>query len=179
MSIILKKTLVAALITIGMASTAQAADGGHGKITFKGSILDAACSISQTSDEQTVQLGQVSKAALQNGGKSNPTNFSINLENCMIDGDNAKNKVQVTFTGKESTADNGLLGISGSASGASVAITDAAGALIKLGSPTKPQELQNGKATLNFAAYLQGNGGTSAVTEGDFTTVADFTLAYN
>ena len=179
MSFNVNKTLLAAAMAIGMVSAAHAADGGHGKINFKGSILDAACSIAPASAEQTVQLGQISKVALNNGGKSSPTSFTLDLENCSIDGENAKNKVQVTFTGKESSAGNGLLGITGAASGASVAITDGSGELIKLGTATKPQTLQNGKATLSFAAYLQGDGEKATVTEGDFSTVADFTLAYN
>lgn len=86
----------------------------------------------------------------------------------------------------ESAANNGLLGITGTAKGASVAITQGDGEIIKLGEPTKEQVLQNGNNTMNFAAYMQGDGGTGAgagssdtITEGEFQAVADFTLAYN
>ncbi|QJU41469.1 fimbrial protein [Serratia marcescens] len=183
----LNKIMMAAAVAFGLSSTAFAADQGHGKVTFTGAIIDAPCSINPDSIDQTVELGQISKVALLNGGKSTPRNFSIDLENCTFakntsTGALEKNKVALTFTGMESNANpsNGLLGITGTAKGASVAITDGSGAVIKLGKPTKDQELQNGSNTLKFAAYLQGDGASNAViTEGEFQAVADFTLAYN
>ncbi|WP_075182491.1 fimbrial protein [Pantoea sp. 1.19] len=176
----LNKTLLAAMIVLGCTSVAQAADQGHGKVTFKGAIIDAPCSISPDSIDQSVELGQISKVALKDGGKSTPRNFSVALENCSFGTPATKNKVALTFTGMESQSGNGLLGITGSASGASIAITDGSGAVIKLGQPTKEQILQDGNNSLNFAAYVQGDSGdTAVITEGEFQSVADFTLAYN
>ncbi|AKG69246.1 TPA: fimbrial protein [Serratia fonticola] len=175
----LNKIMMAAVIALGVSSVAHAAvkDQGHGKVTFTGSIIDAPCSITPDSIDQTIELGQISKVALKDGGKSTPRNFSIDLENCEVGKDN-NNKVTVTFTGMESMATNGLLGITGTAKGASVAITDGTGKVIELGKATKAQLLQNGNNTLSFAAYMQGDGASAAVTEGEFQTVADFTLAY-
>jgi type 1 fimbria pilin len=181
----LNKIMMAAALAFGTICTAQAADQGHGKVTFTGSIIDAPCSINPESIDQTVELGQISKVALVGGGKSTPRNFSIDLENCSFGSPAAKNKVQVTFTGmngieSEAKAKNGLLGITGTAGGASIAITQGDGEVIKLGEPTKEQVLQDGNNTLTFAAYMQGDGGdASTITEGDFQSVADFTLAYN
>ncbi|MBB6117919.1 type 1 fimbria pilin [Rahnella inusitata] len=172
------KSLMAVAIILGMSSLAHA-DQGHGKVTFTGSIIDSPCSISPESIDQTVDLGQISNAALKDSGQSTPKNFSIKLENCSFGTPEAKNKVQVTFTGMESAAGNGLLGITGNAKGASVAITDGSGTVIQLGQPTKEQALQNGNNNLNFAAYMQGDGDTATITEGDFQAVTDFTLAYN
>lgn len=175
----LNKTLLAAVIAFGSASMAHA-DAGHGKVTITGSIIDAPCSIAPESIDQTVDLGQISNVALKDGGQSTPRNFAIQLEDCSFGTPAAKNKVQVTFTGMESAAGNGLLGITGNAGGASIAITSADGEVIKLGAPTKAQTLQDGNNTLSFAAYMQGDGGADAVvTEGDFQAVTDFTLAYN
>ncbi|OUF32413.1 hypothetical protein AZZ64_004679 [Enterobacter cloacae] len=171
--------ILATTVAFGMLSTAYAAGEGQGKVTFTGSIIDAPCSITPESADQTVDLGQISKVALQDGGKSTPRNFSIDLENCSFGTPAAKNKVQVTFTGMASAANNGLLGITGTASGASVAITSGDGQLITLGEPTSEQILQDGNNTLSFAAYVQGDGASATVTEGDFQSVADFTLAYN
>lgn len=176
----LNKIVMALVLAFSTVSDAQAADQGHGKVTFTGSIIDAPCSITPQSIDQTVDLGQISKEALLSGGKSTPRNFSIGLENCSFGSPATKNKVQVTFTGMESAAKNGLLGITGTAKGASVAITQADGQIIKLGVPTKEQVLQDGNNTLSFAAYLQGDGdSTNVVTEGEFQAVTDFTLAYN
>ncbi|ERK07677.1 fimbrial protein [Serratia fonticola] len=176
----LNKIMMAAVLAFGTVSGAQAADQGHGKVTFTGSIIDAPCSISPESIDQTVELGQISKVALLGGGKSTPRFFSIDLENCTFGSPATRNKVQVTFTGMASAAKDGLLGTTGTAKGANVAITQADGEIIKLGEPTKEQVLQNGNNTLSFAAYMQGDTASSAaIIEGEFKAVADFTLAYN
>ncbi|CAI1773057.1 type 1 fimbrial protein [Serratia marcescens] len=175
----LNKTLLAAVIAFGSASMAHAADQGHGKVTFTGSIIDAPCSIAPESIDQTVDMGQISNAALKDSGQSTPRNFDIKLEDCSFGTPAAKNKVQVTFTGMESVAGNGLLGITGNAKGASVAITQADGQVITLGQATKEHTLQDGNNTLRFAAYMQGDGASATITEGDFQAVTDFTLAYN
>ncbi|MEN4243655.1 fimbrial protein [Serratia marcescens] len=177
----LNKIMLAAVMALGVSSLAHAADQGHGKVTFSGSIIDAPCSIAPESIDQTVELGAISNVALKNGGKSTPRNFQIKLENCELTtttpGKN--NTVALTFTGATSAADSNLLGITGTAKGAGVAITDGSGTDIKLGQATNAQTLQNGANTLSFAAYLQGAKASDAViTPGEFQSVADFTLAY-
>lgn len=187
----IKKSIAAIIVSLSAISVANNATAeetapsvvkvtnqGYGKVTFTGAITDSPCSISQKSTNQTVELGQISKVALKNGGKSTPRTFDIQLENCTFEGEDAKNKVSLTFSGVESKANNGLLGITGTASGASVAITDGSGQVVKLGQPTKIQALQNGNNGLLFSAYVQGDGGADTITEGDFQSVADFTLAY-
>ncbi|CAI1948296.1 MULTISPECIES: fimbrial protein [Serratia] len=179
----LNKIMLAAVMAFGMSSVAHAADSGKGTVTFTGSIVDAPCSISPETVDQTVSLGQVSNVALKDGGKSTPKNFKIELENCTV----ATGKtVQVTFTGAKAQETNkNLLAITGSASGAGIAMTDTSGALVELGKAGTAQMLQNGKNTLQFAAYMQGLGGGSGtpapadnVVPGDFTAITDFTLAY-
>ncbi|WP_163333715.1 fimbrial protein [Enterobacter bugandensis] len=182
----MNKNVVAIVVALGMTSAAHAAvsDQGSGKVTFTGSIIDAACSISPEHSDQTVELGQISKVALKDSGTSQPRHFEIKLENCEF-GEKEPNKLQITFTGKEANGSNDLLGITGTAKGAGVAILDAAGNKIKLGEPTSPQELQNGDNTLLFSAYLQGEGASgegnpaAEIVPGDFQAVTDFKLAYN
>lgn len=179
-----KLLAVATVASFGLLSTAMAApaaDQGHGKITFFGSIIDAPCSIKAGDEDQTINLGSISNVALVNGGKSTSKPFYINLENCSFGDPAAKNKVSVTFTGSASTADPKLLGITGSAKGAGVAMTAQGGAdLIKLGEATKAQTLTDGNNTLAFAAYVQGEGGDiTTITEGAFQAVTDFQLSYN
>lgn len=169
------KTLLAAVIALGVTSAANAADQGHGKVTFTGSIIDAPCSIVPESLDQTVELGAISNVALKDSGKSTPRNFEIKLENCEFGSPAEKNKVSVTFTGAASSNNADLLGITGTAQGAGVAITHGS-SVVKLGQATDVQTLQNGNNTLPFSAYVQGDSAT--ITEGDFQAVADFTLAY-
>ncbi|MBN5407879.1 type 1 fimbrial protein [Serratia marcescens] len=179
----MNKIMLAAVMAFGVSSVAHAAvkDQGHGKVTFSGSIIDAPCSIAPESIDQTVELGAISNVALKGGGKSTPRNFQIKLENCELttEAPGKNNTVSLTFSGSASEADSKLLGITGTAKGAGIAITDGAGSNIELGKPSKARELQNGANTLSFAAYLQGAAASTAViVPGEFQSVADFTLAY-
>ncbi|HHR6130244.1 TPA: fimbrial protein [Providencia alcalifaciens] len=188
----LNQVLAAALISMSMSATfafadegetpeppptAPAANQGNGEITFRGAIIDAPCSINPESVEQTVELGQVSKVALKNGGKSIMKPFSIQLENCEIE--KGKETVSVKFTGTESSEVEGALEINGSASGASVAIADNSGKMIKLGDKSPVESVVEGTTALNFKAYLQGHTDAGAnVVPGDFTAVANFAMSY-
>lgn len=175
----LKSLTVATLFSLGLISTANAADEGHGKVTFYGSIIDAPCSIKAGDEDQTVNLGSISNVVLQNGGKSSPVPFSINLEGCNFGSPATKNKVEVTFSGAASANNSDLLGITGTASGAGIVMTAQGGSLIKLGTPTTPQLLTEGNNSLTFAAYVQGEGSDTPVVEGSFQSVTDFKLHYN
>ena len=109
----MKKILLLALVSSAMSTFVLAADMGHGKVNFKGSIIDAPCSISPNSIDQTVELGQISNMALVNGGKSTPRTFDIALENCDVT--DVKKGVQLTFSGAAASFDksNKTLGIVG------------------------------------------------------------------
>lgn len=163
-------------LVMGVAHAAPSADQGHGTVNFIGSIIDAPCSITPDTTNQTVDLGEVSNVALKNGGTSEPHTFPIKLTQCDT---TTLKSVQVTFTGAPSTGNPDLLGITGTAKGASIAITNGSGEVITLGSPSPAQKLQDGNNTLMFSAYLQGDEGASAtVVPGSFQSVADFTLSY-
>lgn len=172
-----KIAMIAAIVTGSLMANAYAVDQGHGKVTFTGSIIDAPCSINPDSIDQTVSLGQVSNVALKakgNTGTSVPRNFEIKLENCDI---TTLKSVETTFTGAEG-ANAGSLGITGTAKGASIILANGDGEQIKLGDASEAHELAEGSNTLLFSAYLQGDGASATVTPGDFTAIADFTLAY-
>jgi len=155
------------------AANAAGTNGGQGTVNFKGSIVDAPCSISGNTTDQTVDLGAVSSASLDNAGTSTPKTFQIDLQGCAL---KTANAVTTTFTGT-AAKDSDNLGIVGTASGASIVLADGAGQKIKLGTPSQAQKLTDGNNTLRFSAYLQGDG-SSSITPGDFTSVADFMLSY-
>lgn len=169
------KIMLAAVMTLGTISMANAANQGSGTVTFKGSIIDAPCSIEPGSNDQTIKLGDIASAQLKNGGKSTPQDILIKLVGCDIG--TAKN-VTTTFSGTESAQAPGLLAMKGTARGASIAINDIDGKLLPLYKASKGQKIEDGQATLRFTAHLQGDGASSAVTPGEFNSVADFTLAY-
>ena len=178
------KTLAGAIMVITLAATSAAVmaagEAGKGVITFKGSIINAPCSIAQDSQFQTVTMNQVANVALKDGGKSEPTPFRIELRGCDT---STLKAATATFTGSPASNPD-LLAIRGTARGASLAIADYNGDLIKLGSESSAQTISAGDTYLTYSAYLQGDttggeGGTASdITEGDFETFANFTLAY-
>lgn len=147
-----------------------------GKINFKGSIVNAACSLKPSSNGQEVDMGQVSATGLLNN--NTPVNqFNLELINC----DTATLKtVATTFNGTKAGTNNKLLSFVGSARGAGIELTHA-GEVLTLGEPTAafPLIVGQGEATLPFAAQLVAT--TKVGTEikaGEFSAVANFTLAY-
>ncbi|MGF6593719.1 fimbrial protein [Pseudomonas sp. 2835] len=175
-------SLAGAMMAVALTATSAvsfAKDQGHGVITFKGAIIDAPCSIAQESQYQTVDMDQIASVALKNGGKSSPTTFKIELRGCELD---ALKAATATFTGSPASNPD-LLALKGQAQGASLAIADHTGALIKLGSASPAQSLSNGNTYLQFNAYLQGDkagaeGAAPEIVPGNFETFANFTLAY-
>ncbi|MGD9425813.1 fimbrial protein [Pantoea sp. NSTU24] len=180
----MKKIKLAMIMGMALASsTVFAADQGHGVVNFKGEIIEAPCSISADSVEQTIDLGQVTSSTLKGGKSSSPVAFSIKLQDCDVTS-LAKKTVTATFTGKAASFDStsSLLALSGTASGAGIAITDDGKKPVKLGTASTPFTLNDTSttATLQYAAFLQGatDNTQNPVIAGQFTSIANFTLAY-
>lgn len=171
------KTALASMALLASSSSAvYAAGAGGGTVTFEGVIIEAACSIDPESVDQTVGLGQVAKSQLAAGGNSSPETFKIKLKGCDISS-LTDNTVTSTFTGAESAAVPGALGIVGDAKGAGIMMEDGSGTTVVLGTATKPQLIQDGNNELIFGAYLKG-AATGDITPGEFTAVTNFSLAY-
>ncbi|AHG22481.1 fimbria A protein [Chania multitudinisentens RB-25] len=178
----LNKIALATVMVMGMASVANAANQGEGKITFTGSIIDAPCSITADSADQSIPLGEVSNVALAangNTGVSTPKPFSIELKDCVIATAGTKDKVTVTFTGAASSYDADSLGLIGTAEGAYILMSQADGSKVKLNTPTNAQTVKNGSNTLAFTASLKGGGTGATIKPGDFSVPTNFMLNYN
>lgn len=174
----------AIILSLGMAAFGAQADSVQGgRVTFTGSIVDAACSINPQSENLDVPLGSIGSAQLLNSGKSTPQPFQIVLENCAVTSgiESASsraataNSVSITFNGIADESNSSLLSLSG-ATGAGVAITNAGGQLLELGKESSLYSLTDGKNILDFSAYLQGN--NKPVETGEFSAIANFTLNY-
>lgn len=174
----MKKLVLAVAMSSAMVmGAAHATNQGHGTVTFRGEIIDAPCSITPDTIDQTVNMGEISNKVLANGGSSTPHDFDIKLENCNVS--SLKDKTVVTtFTGTASSANPDLLAIAGTASGASIALTQDGSKPLKLGKPAQAISIGDGNNSLHFAAYLKGDGASAAVVPGDFSATANFTLAY-
>lgn len=170
------KLAVALGFTMVMISGAvNAADQGSGTVTFNGEIIDAPCSVAPESVDQVVEMGQISNRVLLDQGKSSTKPFNIELQDCDI---TTQKSVNITFGGSADINNPDLLGIAGSASGAGIGIVTGSGEQVQLGQAADTTTLLEGDNTLEFAAYLQGSSASQAVVPGEFTSVANFTLAY-
>lgn len=185
----IKVITAATLLALGLSATvyaedtenpvvppAAAADQGHGKITFTGTIIDAPCSINANDADQTVKLGSISNYALADGGKSTVTPFSIRLTQC--DTSKFTKGVQVTFDGISANATGNFFAIQENGSKAGVVIEND-GTPVKIGDATTLKNIGKGDNELKFSAYLQGlGGGVDEMKPGNFSSVANFQLSY-
>lgn len=170
---------------------------GSGRVTFHGDIIDAPCSISPESSDQTVEMGMIRYTELVGpgeDGKSSPVPFSIELTNCNIntpDGDT----VSVTFNGVQAGTDGELLALVGTANASSmkseyrnagIAISDGSGKILPVGTASSAQKLNTGNNTLQFTAWVQNDNPEfndyanqdPGLYVGEFTSVANFSLSY-
>lgn len=173
----MKKIVLAVAMSSAMIASANAADQGHGKITFEGTVIEAACSINPDSLDQTVPLGSIARHQLLSGGKSTPRDFSIKLEDCDAKiGSNA----EVTFNGPAGDKGEGLdkaFATTGVAAGTvGVVITQAGGVIVEPNKPAAAIALNDGENELAFQAYAQG--GTTTVATGAFSATANFVMNY-
>lgn len=93
--------MFATALLSGVAFNALADDAnqGSGKITFKGEVIDAPCSIAPGDEDQTINLGEVADTVLKSGQKSLPVDVTIHLQDCILsDGTNTVDKVKITFS---------------------------------------------------------------------------------
>lgn len=179
----MKKIILATIVSAALSASAFAADQGHGKVTFKGEIIDAPCSISSDSIDQTVELGQIANSILAQGGSSTPKQFTIELEDCVLE-TGVNDKVSITFSGASAGFDSKLLGVTGltgAVGNVGIQITDTQGLPIDMGiTTTQAHQLQDGSNTLQYSAYLVGdNVPVADIPLGKFEGVTNFTLAYN
>ena len=172
------KTVVAGAIAMALVSFgANAANQGQGVVNFKGSVINAPCGIDPDSANQTVDFGQISKSHLNSNGISQKKNVDIKLVNCDFSDPAFVNKgVQVTFSGTTAGTDD-QLGLSNT--NAVIKMTGQDGSFVKFDgtTPSNVGKLTTGNNTLHYQAWVQK--GAAAVTEGEFTAVANFAMSYN
>lgn len=170
------KTVMAGAVAMALVSFgANASNQGQGVVNFKGSVIDAPCGIAPESADQSIDFGQISKAHLNAGGISVKKDVNIKLVNCDLGtGAGAKKSVNVTFNGATVDTAKKMLGASNTGAGIVMVGQDAKD--VVFGTPAAAIPLTNGDNTLHYQAWVKKAG--SSVTEGAFTAVTEFTLAY-
>lgn len=175
----MKKQLHAlALVSVICGASVSAANAADGTIQFNGEIIDAACTVSPTSANQTVTLGQISdKAFLSTGMTAGATAFQIDLTSCPA----SVTSATVKFDGTPYQGDNDALEltqVSGVATGVGIQIRNADNTVLPLFTDSQSVTLsQTGTNTLKFnAAYISK---AATVTAGPADATATFSVVYN
>lgn len=176
------KSVIAGAVAMAVVSfgvnAALTTPQGQGRVTFNGTVVDAPCSISQKSADQSIDFGQLSKSFLQAGGVSKPMNLDIELVNCDITsfkggGVSAAKKgtVKLAFSGPRVSGHNEELDTSGGTGTAIV--VQAAGKNVFDGTEGDANTLKDGDNVLHYTAIVKKSSANNAqVTEGAFSAVA-------
>lgn len=180
----MKRNALVLALTLGasvLSGAVMAADApthpGTGTVTFSGEINNSPCSISASTQNQTVPMGSVSAHVLEKGGHGRQNPFSIELQDCDLTAAAGKS-VSVTFMGGEA-ANSGLFAMPTDLGGVGLALTDASGTAIKPNSASTGVKLIAADQTLRFNAALQGlNDASNPVTPNKFSTILDFQMNY-
>lgn len=171
----------------GMVLNAQAAQGN---IKFTGAIQNAGCDIMAATNNQTVNLGTVSKKEFVNANDvAAATGFNIELEKCPASVA-ATNKVALKFDGQPDATNPNLLKLLAPASatapkGVGIGIYNRLdNTMVPLFSKSLPVTIDYtggvsaGKAKLEFLAKYVATTSVANITEGQVEVPATFSIMY-
>lgn len=169
----------------GLVMATGAANAADGKVTIKGSVTDAPCSIDSGSMDQVVEMGAISEKALIDGKQSGNKNFTIKLENCQLDA--GKNSVKISFKGVVAGPGDNNFGVTGTAAGISLGLLTSDNKVVVPNAPvTLP--ITDRMNELTFSTFVQGDkmiegeegaNAVNPITAGSFSATLDFTMDYS
>lgn len=172
-------SLVAMAFTAGMAHADTTTVNG-GTVHFTGDLVNAACTVSTESADQTVNLGEYRTAEFQAAGDTiTPVPFNIVLKDCDT---SVAGTAAAAFYGQQDSTNPELLAVvssdnSPTATGVGIQINDNASNVLKPDGSTfsQAQTLIDGDNTLHFSAQYVG---TAAATAGQANADATFVMQY-
>lgn len=173
-NVIIYSLLAAAALTSG---AAHAVAGGT--INFEGQVVDAACSVSADSLNQTITLDQVKASKLATAGQSagQQTSFNIVLEDCES---TVSQNAAVTFNGQaDATTATALANTAGAGGATNVALQlyGPDGQALDLGTSSSTVTLNDGQTSIPFSVDYIATG--AAATAGSVQATATFSLNYS
>ncbi|EGM1627609.1 type 1 fimbrial protein [Salmonella enterica] len=141
------------------------------------SIVAVSCSIAPESADQSIDFGQISKSHLQAGGISLKKDLNIRLVNCDIN--TTPKTVSVKFSGGHLDGHPKELGTAGNTNTA-IIVYDANDKQVNFDNTESNGgiHLKDGSNTLHYTAYVKKAEGAGDVSEGTFSAVTNFSLAY-
>lgn len=168
----MKLALITSLLTTSGFSLAN-----NGNVNFNGQIIDAACTVTPATANQTVNLGKVSKNSFTAPfNTSAATAFQIDLTACPANLTNAAMK----FDGTPYQGDNRMIELipeAGSASGLGVQIRTNDNVIIPLFYPHKIVLSPGATTSIKFKAVYVARSAT--ITPGKANAIATFNIVYN
>ena len=176
---IVHTTLAGALFAMGAANAASPTTVAGGTINFEGSVVDAACSVSADSANQTVTLDQVQASRLATAGQAagQPQSFNIMLEGC---DSTVSTNAGISFNGPaDATTSTALANTAGAGSATNVALQlyGPDGKVLDLATDSSTVTLIDGENTLPFSVDYVAT--ADAATAGNVAATATFNVNYS
>lgn len=170
------KWLAISWLVTGGVGFSNAADNMY----FSGALVAEPCVIPPGKEQIELQFGSVMDKYLYLNQRTPGLPFQIVLADC----DPSLGKtVKITMTGMESAALPGLLALAAGsmASGIAIGLETSAGLALPINKPSGKYTLAAGSNQVQLKAYVQAEPNAIAnkkVVQGDFNTVATFSLEY-
>ncbi|HGN0022291.1 TPA: fimbrial protein [Proteus mirabilis] len=181
----LNKFTLSLLLTVSTLSTSVfVSANNNGEIHFSGQVVNSPCNIESDSLRQEVSFGQLSRTYLE-AGNATEKNIFIKLKECNFDefSKDAQGNwlpvkdIKITFGGKNyQGANKDFLSTTGSAGNIGIQIKDFNFDEAK--SILNQIRNKQGENVLEFTALAKRVDGTAPVIEGEFSSIADFKIAY-
>lgn len=170
----MKNLLITLIPAVLVTSSAFAVEGESSTVNFVGTIVQASCSLTTESQDQTVDLGSVLTSTLaRQGATSDEKPFIIGLEDC---DSSVLSEASIAFSGE--TANDTTLSTNDIANTAvGIQILQDGNELVLDGSAkTTPQQLEDGVNIMEFTARYVAI--SDQVAAGEANAVANFVIHY-
>ncbi|MBY8971749.1 MULTISPECIES: fimbrial protein [Pseudomonas] len=166
----------ALILALGLIGEGQAADN----LSFKGNLVQEACTLRPGDDAVTLELWDVTSKHLYINTRSQGKDFRLHLENCDT---TVGSTVTITFGGRENAALPGMLALdAGSgASGIGVGIETPSNKPLPLNTVSDAQVLSDGSNVIALKAFVQGEPqaiSDQTIGQGVYRVTSTFTLDY-
>lgn len=147
------------LYLLTLSSTSYAAEQGAGRVRMQGSIIDTPCAIDIESRDQSIDMSVIPIEYMIRNKYGPEKQFSIHLENCVLEQDNTNNpdwsSFRITFDGP--TNDGTLFSVRGHGTGVGLQLSDNNGNIAFPGKQMPPGNLIAGNMTLDYKIRLKTN----------------------
>lgn len=167
---------VALLLSFSLVPAGHAADN----LSFKGNLVEEACTIRPGDEAITLELWDVTSKHLYINTRTQGKGFKVHLEDCDT---TVGNTVTITLGGRENAALPGLfaLDVASGASGIGLGIETPNNKPLPLNTASDEQVLSDGSNVIELKAYVQGEPEAirdQTIGHGRFTVTSTFTLDY-